>query len=126
VIVVATDDFRLYHEAVTALRDRGVTFTTIEPGAELPERASVLITAADDTVDLADRPEIERVTAEPDEIRPAVESALSILREGEGRTVIGVDPGSRPGVAVLVGDTVVGGTRNGRRARGGQHRPNRG
>jgi hypothetical protein len=107
VIVVATEDFRLYHEAVTALRDRGVTFTTIEPGEELPERASVLITAPDDTVDLSERPKIERVTAEADDIRPAIETALSILRGGEGRTVIGVDPGTRPGVAVLVGETVV-------------------
>jgi hypothetical protein len=107
VIVVATEDFRLYHEAVTALRDRGVTFTTIEPDNELPERTTVVITAPDDTVDLSDHPQIEHVTAEADEIRPAIETALSMLRGGEGRTVIGVDPGTRPGVAVLVGETVV-------------------
>ncbi|MFW6321355.1 MAG: hypothetical protein ACOC0Z_05845 [Halohasta sp.] len=110
-IVVATDDFRLYHEAVTALRDRGVTFTTIQPGEALPERTTVVITAPDDPVDFADddlaETEIEHVTAEADEIRPAVETALSILRGEEGRTVIGVDPGTRPGVAVLVGGTVV-------------------
>lgn len=105
-IVVATDNFRLYHEAVTALRERGVTFTTVEPDAELPERATVLITGSEDTVALDDT-DIEHVTADPDEIRPAIESALSILRGREGRTVIGVDPGTRPGVAVLVGETVV-------------------
>lgn len=106
-IVVATEDFQLYHEVVTALRDREVTFTTIQPGEELPERASVLITAPDDTVDLTGRPDVEHVTADADELRPAIESALSILRGGEGRTVIGVDPGTRPGIAVLVGETVV-------------------
>jgi len=106
VIVVATDDFRLYHAAVTALRERGVTFTTIEPDDEMPSRASVLVTGVDDTVESRD-PEIERVTATPDDIRPAIESALSILRDGEGRRIIGVDPGSRPGVAVLAGQRVI-------------------
>jgi len=108
VIVVATEDFRLYHEIVTALRKRGVTFTTIEPGEELPERTTVLISAADDTGDRGKRAaKIEHVVADAEDVRPAIETALSILRGGMGRTVIGVDPGTRPGVAVLVGETVV-------------------
>lgn len=41
VIVVATADFELYHGVVTELRDRGVTFTTIEPG----ERAREVLVA---------------------------------------------------------------------------------
>ena len=35
-IVVATADFEVYHGVVNELRDRGVTFTTIEPGDEFP------------------------------------------------------------------------------------------
>ena len=37
-IVVATADFEVYHGVVNELRDRGVTFTTLEPDEELPER----------------------------------------------------------------------------------------
>jgi hypothetical protein len=33
---------------------------------------------------------------------------MAILRGGEGRTVVGIDPGTRPGIAVLVGGTIVG------------------
>lgn len=114
-IVVATDDFRLYHEAVTALRERGVTFTTIEPDDDLPPRASVVITGVDDTVALSDIDaeddtdafDIECVTADPDDIRPAIESTLSTLRDGDARRIIGVDPGTRPGVAVLAGQRVI-------------------
>ena len=108
-IVVATADFELYHGVVTELRERGVEFTTVEPGDELPERTHVLIVGDGDDVpdrnDTSDE-EIEIVRADPAEPRREVESALSSLRDG-GRTIVGVDPGDRPGIAVLSGDVVV-------------------
>ena len=103
-IVVATADFELYHEAVDLLRDRGVAFTTVDPGDDLPERAAVVVAAPDDPPVAAD---VERVTATADEARRAVDEALAYLRGDEGRTVVGVDPGTRPGIAVLSGETVV-------------------
>jgi hypothetical protein len=108
VIVVATDDFELYHEVVAELRDRGTDFTTIEPGDPLPERARVVIVSAVD-VDRVDVPaDVERVVASGDEgARRPVEEALATLRGRGGRTVVGVDPGTRPGIAVLSGDVVV-------------------
>jgi hypothetical protein len=103
VIVVATEDFELYHEVVGELRDRGVVFTTVEPGDALPEGTRVVVTGPDDPA-----PEgVERVVATPDAPRQAVEAALATLRGGGGRTVVGVDPGTRPGIAVLSGDVVV-------------------
>jgi hypothetical protein len=104
VIVVATEDFELYHDVVAELRDRGVAFTTIRPGEDLPEGARVLVTAPTDDVSV---PDVERVTAEGDDARGAVEAALAVLRGGEGRTVVGVDPGTRPGIAVLSGEVIV-------------------
>jgi hypothetical protein len=104
VIVVATADFEVYHDAVGELRDRGVTFTTVEPGDPLPERTSVVLLGPDDDTPDVDVP---TVRATPDEPRYAVEEALALLRGGGGRTIVGVDPGERPGIAVLSGDTVV-------------------
>ncbi|KYH26116.1 hypothetical protein HAPAU_12080 [Halalkalicoccus paucihalophilus] len=102
-IVVATEDFEVYHGVVGELRERGVAFTTIEPGDELPERTRVLIGGPDD-----EPPDgVESIRADPDNPREAVEAALSALRTGDGRTIIGVDPGDRPGIAVLSGETVV-------------------
>ncbi|MEM4780443.1 MAG: hypothetical protein QXG03_02600 [Halalkalicoccus sp.] len=101
-IVVATEDFEVYHGAVGELRERGVAFTTIEPAAELPEHTRVLITGPNEGVE-----GIDCVEADPETPREAVETALSILRGGGGRTTVGVDPGDRPGIAVLSGETIV-------------------
>jgi hypothetical protein len=103
VIVVATEDFEVYHDAVGELKERGASFTTVEPGDDLPEDARVVVTAEGDAID-TDRPV---VVAEPDDPRRAVEEAMALLRGGTGRTVVGVDPGERPGIAVLSGDTVI-------------------
>lgn len=117
-IVVATGDFELYHGVVGELRDRGVAFTTVEPGNDLPECDVVVVgpddpvvTGPDDpTVAGADRARddgVPVVRGDADAPRRAVEEALALLRGESGRTVVGVDPGERPGVAVLAGDTVV-------------------
>ncbi len=100
-IVVATDDFEVYHGVVNELRDRGATFTTVEPGGELPDDADVVITAPGEST--AGPTQIE---ADPDDPRGAVAGALAALRDEGGRTVVGVDPGTRPGIAVLDGATV--------------------
>ncbi len=109
-IVVATADFEVYHGVVTALRERDTDFTTVEPGDPLPDDASVVVTAPSDAPpddEVLDGDDVEVVVADPDEPRRAVEAALSAGRGGPARRVVGVDPGERPGVAVLEGDDVV-------------------
>ncbi len=105
-IVVATDDFEVYHGVVAALRDRDAVFTTVEPGDPVPERATVVVVASDDPRP-DDGDDLTVVVADPDAPTRAVETALSAVRTGGGRTVVGVDPGTRPGIAVLAGETVV-------------------
>ncbi|WP_246983581.1 hypothetical protein [Halorientalis marina] len=102
-IVVATEDFEVYHGVVNELRDRGVEFTTVEPDEKLPEGAAVLVTGPDADPDAP----IPVIRADPDDPRRAVDEALATLRGDGGRTVVGVDPGERPGIAVLVDDVVV-------------------
>ncbi len=105
-IVVATADFEVYHDVVTALRERGVTFTTIEPtAADLPDRTSVVVTGPDEDVDVGS--DVEVFHAEPGQPRAAVEAAIGHLRGDDGRTIVGIDPGARPGIAVLSDETVV-------------------
>jgi hypothetical protein len=105
VIVVATDDFEIYHEVVTELRDRGLTFTTVEAEDDLPERATVVVVGEDD--DVTAPAGVEVVTAEPERPRAAIEEVVRLLRGEGGRTVVGIDPGERPGIAVLAGKMVV-------------------
>ena len=103
--MVATADFEVYHGAVNELRDRGVTFTTVELDDDLPEGTTVIVSAADEEPPNPD--DVPVVRADPDNPRRAVDEVVAILRGGSGRTIVGVDPGERPGVAVLSGDTVV-------------------
>ncbi|RZV10995.1 hypothetical protein BDK88_2223 [Natrinema hispanicum] len=103
-IVVATSNFEVYHGVVTELRERGTTFTTVEPDEELPEHTDVVVTGSDHADDFGAVPTI---VADPDAPRRAVDQALAAVRGDGGRTVIGVDPGRNPGIAVLTGETVV-------------------
>ncbi|WP_123533518.1 hypothetical protein [Halosimplex salinum] len=104
-IVVATANFEVYHGVVNELRDRGVTFTTVELDDDLPDETTVIVSAAGEE---PPNPEaVPVVRADPDDARRAVDEVVAILRGGSGRTVVGVDPGERPGVAVLSGDMVV-------------------
>ena len=103
--MVATADFEVYHGAVTELRDRGVTFTTIELDDDLPEETTVIVSATDEEPPNPDAVPVVRV--DPDDPRRAVDEVVAILRGKSGRTVVGVDPGDRPGVAVLSGDMVI-------------------
>lgn len=106
-IVVKTDNFEVYHGVVTELRERGVTFTTLDAAADepLPEGTQALIVGPDEDVAVEDP--VEFVRADPENPRAAVDHALRLLRGGGERTVVGVDPGEHPGIAVLSGDTVV-------------------
>ena len=106
-IVVKTDDFEVYHGVVTELRERGVTFTTLDAAADepLPGGTRALIVGPDEDVPVEDP--VEFVRADPEDPRAAVDHALRLLRGGGERTVVGVDPGERPGIAVLSGETVV-------------------
>ena len=104
-IVVATEEFEVYHDVVTELRDRGVDFTTIEPGDDWPEATDVAVVATGEEVEIPDG--VDVVRAAPDSPRRAVEKVVAALRDEPGRTVVGIDPGERPGIAVLHGETVV-------------------
>ena len=104
-IVVATQDFEVYHDVVNELRDRGIPFTTIEPADTVPDGAEAVIVGPTD--ELAHPVDVEVIEARAGDARTAVEAALSAIRTVGGRTVVGVDPGERPGIAVLAGDLVV-------------------
>lgn len=104
-LVVVTEDFELYHDLLDILEKRNVTFTTKTPGAELPPETELVITGPDEDLSLPDR--VTVINAVHDDLRETVETAITALRGADGRTVVGIDPGDRPGVAVLVGDVVV-------------------
>lgn len=104
-VVVATTNFELYHDIVNELRDRGIPFTTVEPGDDLPATAEVLVRGANDPSWAPS--DVDVVVADPGDPRAAVEDVIVHQREETTRRIVGVDPGPRPGIAVLAGERVV-------------------
>lgn len=105
-IVVATEDFEAYHGLVAELRHRDLSFTTVVPGTELPEGTEVVIAVDADDLGESIPADVPVIRAEPEAPRVALERALAELRERQGRTIVGVDPGSKPGIAVLSGERI--------------------
>lgn len=104
---VATADFSVYYDLVQALRARGVPFLTLAPGEPVPAHVAVLITtdAEATLIDHEYREHILRFTIPEDTIA----EALRLMHNpGPFRAcIIGVDPGERPGVAVLADGRVL-------------------
>lgn len=105
-IVVATANFEAYHGLVAELRQRDLAFTTVEPGAELPEETEIVIAVDADDLGESVPGDVPVIRADAEAPRAALDRALAELRESRGQTVVGVDPGTKPGIAVLAGDRI--------------------
>lgn len=99
IIAVATDNFRFYYDIVKELKQRDIPFVSLSPKDPIPEGVEVVLTTEleKDAIDF------KNVVIASDDIRRAVRQALSILsgKASYQQMVVGVDPGSKPGVALL-------------------------
>ncbi|MBI4417004.1 MAG: hypothetical protein HY557_08475 [Euryarchaeota archaeon] len=98
VLGVLTEDFRLYHDLVTALKARDVPFRSLSLHDPIPRDVGVILTSPEEA------PHVRFPEVVPcEDIADAVARALQILR-GRRRwreLVVGVDPGAAPGIAFL-------------------------
>lgn len=98
VLGVLTQDFRLYHDLVSALKARDISFVSLSFSRRIPETVGVVLTS------LAEAPSIRFANVViVSDIPTAIAKALQMLK---GKTrwreiLIGIDPGREPGVAVL-------------------------
>ena len=107
VVGILTEDFRLYHDLITALKARDVPFRSLSLDDPIPRDVGAVLTSPAE----ASRVRFPEVVPCED-VPEAIARALQILR---GRRqwrelVVGVDPGAAPGVA-FVGDGEVIDTR---------------
>lgn len=98
VLGILTEDFRLYHDLVAALRARGLPFVTLSYSRRVPETVGAILTSSAEAP-LIRSPNVVVV----DDMENAIARSLQVLK---GKTewrelLIGVDPGHQPGVAVL-------------------------
>ncbi len=104
-----TANFRFFYELVQLLKEEGEPFVALDIDDPIPANVGVIITSEEE----AKRIRFRKVVAGKHP-SVAVSVAKSLLKGGENleTIVIGIDPGSRPGVAligdgrVLIADTV--------------------
>jgi len=94
---VVTEDFRFFYEAVRRLKEKGQPFISLGFSDPLPLNVELVLTTEGERKRLRGR----KVIAS-DDPEWAVKAALVLLQGGSfNRMIVGVDPGPRPGIAIL-------------------------
>ncbi len=98
VIGVMTKDFRFFYELVQLMREHRDAFVSLDFDDDVPDTVGVVITTREE------RPQVRfRKVIANDRPDLALEMARSQLkgRESFRTLVVGIDPGSRPGLAII-------------------------
>jgi len=97
---VLTQDFRLYHDLVAALKARDLPFVSLSSARRVPEAVGAVLTSAAEAAHVRSANVVI-----VDDTDSAIAKALQLLKgKASWRELsIGIDPGHEPGVAV-VGD----------------------
>lgn len=107
-VALVTRDPALYHELAGLLRERRWPTVSLLPGDRIPESVGVVLTSPAEAGLIA-HSNVIAVTEGIDRraLGAAVEHGLEPTEPGE-EIIVGIDPGPRPGYAVLAGPTVIG------------------
>lgn len=103
---VYTKDFSLYHDILKALKRRKVSYVSLSSADNIPRRIGVILSSRQEIKNLS----LDKGIAadDADSLDHAIDLALQKLtgKELYGTVFIGIDPGERPGIAV-VGDDIL-------------------
>jgi hypothetical protein len=107
-VALVTRDPALYHELAGFLRERRWPTVSLLPGDRIPDRVAVVLTSPKEA-DLISHSNVLAVAEEVDRraLGAAVEHALG-SGEPVAEIIVGIDPGPRPGYAILAGPAVIG------------------
>ena len=96
-VAVVTEDFRFFYEVVRRLKEKDQPFISLGFSDPLPLNVELVLTTEGERKRLRGRKVIAI-----DDPEWAVKAALVLLQGGSfNRMVVGVDPGPRPGIAIL-------------------------
>lgn len=104
---VYTKDFSLYHDIIKALKKRNVAYVSLASPDDPPRRIGVILTSQKELKDISLNKKVAADTY--DSIDHAIDSAVQKLtgKELYSRVLIGIDPGERPGIAIVCDDILI-------------------
>ena len=106
IIALITSDFAVYEKVVAELKSREMPFITLRVGEHIPGNVDVVITTESEADKIVW--EGNRLVIYDDPVATVNQAILAEQKtEPSGAMIVGVDPGRRPGVAVLSGDMVI-------------------
>ncbi|MGP8077245.1 MAG: hypothetical protein ACLQD8_03490 [Thermoplasmata archaeon] len=107
-VALVTRDPALYHDLAGFLRERRWPSVSLLPGERIPDRVAVVLTSTDE-MELIDHPHVLAVAEGGDHraLGAAIAQALGPADPAD-ELVVGIDPGPRPGYAILSGTTFLG------------------
>lgn len=99
ILGILTSDFRVYYELISALKKRDLPFVSLSFDEAIPVNVGVIITT-DNEKDKIDFPQLVALSKDFD---MSIDIAQRILRGKDifQKLIIGIDPGGRPGIAVI-------------------------
>jgi hypothetical protein len=105
-IGIFTKNFRLYHDLVSNLKKRNISYVSLSSLKHTPNKIGVIITSNQEIHDIKSSKVIAADAY--DSIDSAVDKAMHMLigKELYSKIYIGVDPGDKPGIAI-VGDNIL-------------------
>lgn len=104
---VYTKDFSLYHDIIKGLKKRNVAYVSLASTEDPPRRIGVILTSQKE---LHRIPSSKKVAADAyDSIDYAIDLAVQKLtgKELYSKIYIGIDPGERPGIAIVCDDILL-------------------
>jgi len=106
-VALVTRDPALYGELAGFLRERRLPTVSLLPGQRIPESVAVVLTSSEEAGEIS-HPRVIVVAEDGDRraLGAAVEHALE-AGGPDGDLIVGIDPGPRPGYAVLAGATCI-------------------
>jgi hypothetical protein len=107
-VALVTRDPGLYHELAGFLRERRLPSVSLLPGERIPESVGVVLTS-DAEAPQIDHPNVLPVSEGGDRraLGAAIAHALHAPSDAE-ELIVGIDPGPRPGYAILSGGVCLG------------------
>ena len=105
IIGILTENFSVYYDIVKVLKEKNIVFESLSFDKKIPARIGVVITTKEEE----NRFKFKKKVFATENAEETVQEALKALsgKDVYHNLIIGIDPGERPGVAVVGDDEII-------------------